>query len=133
MSLLGDDLNCSCEESFFARKRNPEYRHEAAYNCLVIDFRAGAPHIGLAGRLDWITSSDSGQTWSKPQVLAESPDDDRNPAFGQLRDGTLILDYCIVSGYDEAGTGLSKNRVKRMLTACIRSVRKTAARAGAGR
>jgi sialidase-1 len=81
---------------------------------LAAVFRAGAPHIGRAGRLDWITSSDSGKTWSKPQVLAESPDDDRNPAFGQLRDGTLILGYCILSGYDGAGTALSKNRAERI-------------------
>src|SRR5688500_3645462 len=81
---------------------------------LAAVFRAGAPHIGRAGRLDWITSSDSGKTWTKPQVLAESPEDDRNPAFGQLRDGTLILAYCILSGHDEAGTGLSKNRGDRI-------------------
>jgi hypothetical protein len=81
---------------------------------LAAVYRAGAPHIGRGGRLDWVTSSDAGKTWSKPQVLAESPDDDRNPAFGQLRDGTLILAYCILSGYDETGTSLSKNRAERI-------------------
>ena len=81
---------------------------------LAAVFRGGAPHIGRGGRLDWITSSDSGKSWSKPRTLVESPEDDRNPALGQLRDGTIILAYCILSGYDETGTRLSQNRSDRV-------------------
>ena len=76
--------------------------------------RGGDAHIGRAGRLDWITSSDQGKTWTKPQTLVDGPEDDRNPAIGQLKDGTLIVAYCVLSGYDETGRKLSGNRADRV-------------------
>jgi Neuraminidase (sialidase) len=81
---------------------------------LAAVLRGGAPHIGRGGRLDWITSSDRGKTWTKPRTLVDGPQDDRNPAFGQLRDGTLLLAYCVLSGYDESGRKLSSNRAERV-------------------
>ncbi len=80
---------------------------------LAAVFRGGAAHVGRAGRLDWITSVDSGKTWTVPRTLVDGPEDDRNPAFGQLRDGTLILGYCILSGYDPTGLQLSSKRAER--------------------
>ncbi len=75
--------------------------------------RAGAAHIGRGGRLDWITSRDQGRTWTKPVTLVDTPEDDRNPAFGQLKDGTLLMAYCILSGYGPDGklAAARKNRV----------------------
>ena len=70
---------------------------------LAAVLRGGAPHIGRAGRLDWIPSRDQGRTWTQPVTLADSPEDDRNPAFGQLKSGTLLLAYCILSGYGPDG------------------------------
>lgn len=55
--------------------------------------RGGAGHVGLGGRLDFIRSTDGGRTWSKPVVAIDSEWDDRNPAFGQMSDGTLVLAY----------------------------------------
>src|SRR3954467_15270674 len=81
---------------------------------LAAVYRGGAPHIGRGGRLDWITSSNSGKTWTKPVTLADGPEDDRNPGVGQLRDGTIVLAYCILSGYDETGTRMSPNRAERI-------------------
>jgi hypothetical protein len=80
---------------------------------LAAVLRGGAPHIGRAGRLDWITSKDQGRTWSRPVTLVDTPEDDRNPAFGQLKDGTLIVAYCILSGYGPDGklAGARKDRV----------------------
>ena len=70
---------------------------------LAAVLRGGAPHIGRAGRLDWITSRDQGRTWTKPSLLVDSPEDDRNPAFGQLQSGTILLAYCVLSGYGPDG------------------------------
>ena len=80
---------------------------------LAAILRAGAPHIGRGGRLDWITSRDQGHTWTSPAVLIDTPEDDRNPAFGQLKDGTMLAAYCILSGYDAAGklSAARKDRV----------------------
>lgn len=65
--------------------------------------RGGASHIGVKGRLDMVRSTDKGKTWSAPWTAIDDPFDDRNPALGQLKDGTIILAYAIASGYDESG------------------------------
>jgi Neuraminidase (sialidase) len=65
--------------------------------------RGDAPHIGRAGRLDMSISKDDGKTWAKPWTAADGPEDDRNPALGQLADGTILLAYAVLSGYDASG------------------------------
>ncbi|MBM3496641.1 MAG: exo-alpha-sialidase, partial [Armatimonadetes bacterium] len=35
---------------------------------LAAVLRGGAPHLGKAGRLDWIESGDGGKTWSEPRA-----------------------------------------------------------------
>jgi sialidase-1 len=69
---------------------------------LVAAVRAGATHIGVKGRLDWIRSKDNGKTWRRT-TLIDTPLDDRNPAVGQLRDGTVIVAYHIAGGYGPNG------------------------------
>jgi photosystem II stability/assembly factor-like uncharacterized protein len=66
--------------------------------------RGGGPHLSLAGRLDMIFSSDDGKTWSKPALVVDSPLDDRNPAFGQADDGTLVVGFWRTANYDEKGS-----------------------------
>jgi hypothetical protein len=66
--------------------------------------RAGATHLGLGGRLDFIRSTDGGRTWSKPVVAIDSPWDDRNPALGQMPDGTIVLAYGEAHSYRPDGT-----------------------------
>jgi len=65
--------------------------------------RGGAPHIGVEGRLDWIHSEDGGRSWSKPVVVVDSRWDDRNPALGQMADGTIVVGYAEASTYDAQG------------------------------
>lgn len=65
--------------------------------------RGGAAHLGKTGRLDMIVSHDGGRTWSRPRTIVDSPWDDRNPAFGQMRDGTLVVAYWECHCYDEQG------------------------------
>jgi sialidase-1 len=82
---------------------------------LLAVLRGGAPHVGVKGRLDIVRSADGGRSWSPPQTVVDSADDDRNPAFGQLRDGTILLGYCIARGYDETGLKFaSPDRAKRI-------------------
>src|SRR6185437_16731975 len=49
---------------------------------IAVVLRGGAAHLGIQGRLDMVFSSDEGQTWTKPAVVVDSPEDDRNPALG---------------------------------------------------
>jgi len=65
--------------------------------------RGGAPHVGLAGRLDWIASKDGGLTWSEPTVIADSDVDDRNPSAGVMADGTIVVAYAEASTYNDEG------------------------------
>lgn len=60
---------------------------------IVVVMRGGAEHLGLKGRLDMIFSSDEGKTWSKPVVVNDSPIDDRNPALGMAKDGTIVVGF----------------------------------------
>ena len=71
---------------------------------LIAAIRGGTPHMGIGGRLDIIRSADGGRTWSPPTVAVDSPWDDRNPGFGQMPDGTLVLAYCELHGYRPDGT-----------------------------
>ena len=68
--------------------------------------RGGAPHVGRAGRLDLAISRDGGKTWSEPWTAVNGPEDERNPALGQLADGTILLAYAVLSGYDASGLKL---------------------------
>ena len=70
---------------------------------IVAVLRGGAGHLGLSGRIDIVRSRDGGQTWTYPNIVADSPLDDRNPAFGTSAKGTLILAYVRASSYDADG------------------------------
>jgi len=65
--------------------------------------RGGAPHIGIKGRLDWVRSTDGGKTWSEPVVIADSKWDDRNPALGQMPNGTIVCAYAEAQTYNAEG------------------------------
>ena len=65
--------------------------------------RSPANHLGLDGRLDIIFSSDEGQTWSQPTVVVDTEIDDRDPAFGQAKDGTLVIGYYRDANYNDQG------------------------------
>lgn len=63
---------------------------------LLATIRGGAAHRGRAGRIDTIRSTDGGKSWSAPTVLVDGPEDDRNPALGQLADGTVLAAFTII-------------------------------------
>ncbi|MFX0100489.1 MAG: sialidase family protein [Candidatus Hodarchaeota archaeon] len=61
---------------------------------LWLCFYQGNDHVDTknAGKLVHCFSDDDGKTWGEPTVIANHPElDTRNPALGQLADGTLIL------------------------------------------
>lgn len=70
---------------------------------IAVVLRGGAGHLGIKGRLDMVFSSDDGRTWTPPVVVNDSPVDDRNPALGQARDGTLVVGFWRTATYDDQG------------------------------
>ena len=70
---------------------------------IAVVLRGGAGHLGIKGRLDMVFSSDDGETWTSPTVVADSPADDRNPALGQAKDGTLVVGFWRTETYNDEG------------------------------
>ena len=77
-------------------------------------FRGGGSHVDRRGRLDMIMSQDSGKSWSAPWTVIDESEDDRNPALGQLKDGSILLAYSILSGYDDNGHTFKGGRYARV-------------------
>jgi hypothetical protein len=73
------------------------------------------------GRAHVMRSEDGGLTWSKPQVLIDTPGDDRAPAAAQLSDGTLVCSFfiwppktaAIIRSTDDGRTWESEPRLLR--------------------
>jgi len=80
----------------------PVIAHLGGQELLVV-LRGGAGHMGLGGRLDAVRSTDGGETWSAPVTVADSERDDRNPALGIARDGTIVIAYHWQGSYGEDG------------------------------
>lgn len=70
---------------------------------VVAALRGGAGHLGRAARMEVTRSSDAGRTWSPPNPVADSDDDDRDAAFGISSQGTLVLLYQREHRYDAEG------------------------------
>ena len=77
----------------------------------VAALRGGAGHIGREGRMETVRSLDGGRTWTPPNLVADSEDDDRNPAFGVSPHGTLILLYHRQHNYDADGNYQGRTQV----------------------
>ncbi len=67
---------------------------------LLCVFYAGYGHISLpnerlprGARICAVRSRDNGETWGPPQVVADTPWDDRDPHICQLSDGTVICNW----------------------------------------
>jgi hypothetical protein len=70
---------------------------------LAVVARDGDFHLGQRGRLILVTSPDGGESWSMPTVVAGEGPDDRNPAFGQAADGTLLVAFMKADSYVNNG------------------------------
>src|SRR6476619_2564603 len=70
---------------------------------IAVVLRGGGPHLSINGRIDSLYSLDEGKTWSKPTAVIDSPVDDRNPAFGESQEGTLVVAFWRTERYDEQG------------------------------
>ncbi len=75
---------------------------------LLCVFYAGYGHVSLpkedfpkGGRICMVRSSDEGKSWTVPQVLYDSPLDDRDPHIAQMRDGTVVCSFFTYEVFDD--------------------------------
>ena len=61
------------------------------------------------GRAEIIRSEDNGLTWSAPQLMIDTPDDDRAPAPLTLSDGTLAASLFDYDGWGGKQTGIIRS------------------------
>lgn len=93
---------------------NPAARDEWAKIGMPVDIdapRGGRAHI--------IRSTDGGKTWSRPEVLIDTPWDDRAPNFCQLADGTILCSFFTYPG--PMASDLTRDPARTALTGIIRS------------
>ncbi|MFO7946984.1 MAG: sialidase family protein [Armatimonadota bacterium] len=67
---------------------------------LLCVFYAGYRHVSLpneehpkGGRVSMVRSADEGRTWSEPEIVVDTPLDDRDPSIAQLSNGDLLVSY----------------------------------------
>jgi len=77
---------------------------------LFVVFYGGTGHVTLpsaksprGGAVYGLRSTDAGQTWSAPILVADTPEDDRDPHVCQLRDGTLLATFFTYKPYKGPG------------------------------
>jgi hypothetical protein len=107
-------------------QKDPKNKYAYTYNafadiCKLKDgriacvFYNGYSHISLpaentqgakGGRIMIAYSADEGSTWTNPQVLIDSPNDDRDPSITQLSSGELLVNYFILNGEGFESYGL---------------------------
>jgi sialidase-1 len=77
---------------------------------LYVVFYAGYGHVSnpredlpRGGAIYGLRSSDEGKTWSKPILVVDSPEDDRDPHVRQLANGDLLASFFDSVYYTEDG------------------------------
>jgi sialidase-1 len=85
---------------------------------LLCVFYAGFSHVSLpkwapggklpencaqAGRICMVRSRDDGKTWSKAEIVVDTPLDDRDPSIVELPNGDLLCDYFCLRANDKPG------------------------------
>ena len=60
---------------------------------LVVVAREGFSHVGQEGRIVMARSHDGGMSWTAPEVVVDTPVDDRDPMITQTSSGRLLLSY----------------------------------------
>ena len=75
---------------------------------LLCVFYLGTGHISPDGHVAMVRSSDEGKTWTKPEIVVDTPEDDRDPSIMQTRTGRIIINFFV---YDGKGGGDRSTRL----------------------
>ncbi len=68
---------------------------------LLLAFSGGREkHVCPFGRLEWMRSTDHGKTWGWPQVLLDSPIDDRDAGVVETAKGSILVSHFTSLAYE---------------------------------
>jgi Neuraminidase (sialidase) len=76
---------------------------------LLVVYYDSPEHVSPAGRISLVRSRDAGRTWSAPEVIVDTPLDDRDPSITVTRNGRLLVSY-FVRNPDGSGGGVFVTR-----------------------
>lgn len=65
---------------------------------LLCVFYLGTGHVSPDGKIAMVRSSDEGKTWSKPEVVIDTPMDDRDPSIMQTKSGRILVNFFVLDG-----------------------------------
>jgi len=76
---------------------------------LLVSFCINEEHLGLDGKIVLVRSQDNGNTWSAPQILYDTPIDDRHAGMTLLTNGDIITHCWSVQWSSEKYRALPPN------------------------
>jgi hypothetical protein len=110
-------------ESIVTISHQPEYYHgwptlaRRSNGELVVTYSGGREaHVCPFGRVELMRSSDDGRTWSWPQVLMDTPIDDRDSGVYETKVGSLLVTTFTSLAYEpvlDRATGWAPDRLER--------------------
>lgn len=65
---------------------------------LLCVFYCGTGHVSPDGKVVMVRSGDEGKTWSKPEVVIDTPMDDRDPSIMQTKSGRILVNFFVLDG-----------------------------------
>lgn len=92
-SLIAPELPYYCGWPTLARTK--------AGRLLLVCSGGRESHVCPFGRVELIISDDGGQTWSEPQILMDSPIDDRDAGVVEAADGSLLVTTFTSLAYED--------------------------------